>query len=93
MICPPFPNLPAAVQEAHAQRPVQGVIVFGKPGLDPRTSPWTQVVQSVVLQDVLNDLRQRQPQHPLANVLEPLLEHDDDTLETVAAHHYRALKQ
>ncbi len=83
----------AAVQEAHGQRPVQGVIVFGKPGLDPRTAPWTQVVQSVVLQDVLNDLRQRQPQHPLANVLEPLLEHDDDTLESVAAHHYRALKQ
>lgn len=83
----------AAVQEAHAQRPVQGVIVFGKPGLDPRTAPWTQVVQSVLLQDVLNDLRQRQPQHPLVSVLEPLLEPDDDTLESTAAGHYRALKQ
>ena len=83
----------AAVQEAHGQRLVQGVIVFGKPGLDPRTAPWTQVVQSVLLQDVLNDLRQRQPQHPLVNVLKPLLEPDDATLESVAAHHYRALKQ
>lgn len=83
----------AAVQEAHAQRPVQGVIVFGKPGLDPRTSPWTQVVQSVLLQDVLADLRNRHPQHPLANVFEPLLEPDDATLESKAADHYRALKQ
>lgn len=83
----------AAVQEAHRQRPVQGVIIFGKPGLDPRTAPWTQVVRSVLLQDVLNDLRQRQPEHPLVHVLEPLLEPDDDTLESTAAGHYRALKE
>ena len=83
----------AAVQEAHGQRPVQGIIVFGQSGLDPRTAPWTQIVLGVVLQDVLADLRRRNPQHPLANVFEPLLEPSDATLETVAAHHYRALKQ
>jgi predicted transposase YdaD len=83
----------AALQEAHGQRPVQGIILFGQPGLDPRTPPWTQIVQGVVLQDVLAELRQRNPDHPLANVFEPLLEPNDATLETVAADHYRALKQ
>ena len=43
----------AAVQDAFPGRVVQGVVFFGYNNLDPKTAPWTQIVRSYVLPDVL----------------------------------------
>ncbi len=45
----------AAVQDAFPGRVIQGVIFFGYNNLDPQTVPWTQVVRSYVLPDVLQE--------------------------------------
>lgn len=82
----------AAAQEAHAMRPVQGLIMFGRTGLDPQTSPWSRIVRSVVLKDVLPEFARTHAGHPLAAVFEPLVEENLPTLETRAAGLYRVLR-
>jgi predicted transposase YdaD len=54
----------AAVQDIYPGRVVQGVIFFGYNSLDPRTAPWTQVVRSQVLCDVLHEWERKWPTHP-----------------------------
>ena len=82
----------AAVQEAHAMRPVQGLILFGRTGLDPQTPPWSRIVRSVVLKEVLPEFAQTHAGHPLAAVFQPLVEENLPTLETQAAGLYRVLR-
>ena len=62
-----------AVQEANHMRPVQGLIFFGYNDLDPRTEPWTRVVRTFVLPDLLADFEREHPGHPLVAVFQPLL--------------------
>ncbi len=82
----------AAVQEANKMRAVQGVILFGEAGLDPRTAPWTQVVHVCVLRDVVSKLCRTHPNHPLGALFQPLMQEDPVILEEEAVRHYRAIK-
>ncbi len=82
----------AAAQEAHAMRPVQGLILFGRSGHDPQTPPWSQIVRSVVLKEVLPEFARTHTGHPLASVFQPLVEENLPTLETQAAGLYRVLR-
>ncbi len=54
----------AAVQDAFPGRVVQGVIFFGYNKLDPQTVPWTQVVRSYVLPDVLQAMGAKTAETP-----------------------------
>jgi predicted transposase YdaD len=81
-----------ALQEAHQMRAVQGVIFFGYNELDPRTAPWTRVVQTYVLPEVLEAFERERPGHPLAAVFKPLLAEDESVLAREAAGYYRAIK-
>jgi predicted transposase YdaD len=82
----------AAVQEANPGRSVQGVIFFGYNNLDPRTEPWTRVVRSCVLAEVLDAWERERPRHPLVAVFKPLLAESEEALEREAVAHYRAIK-
>lgn len=82
----------AAVQEAHRMRDVQGIVFFGYNNLDPRTSPWTRVVQAYVLPDLLEALERERPEHPLVAVFKPLLAESEESLQREAAQYYRAIK-
>ena len=81
----------AAVQDAFPGRVVQGVIFFGYNGLDPNTAPWTQLVRSYVLPDVLQAWERKQPKHPLVAVFKPLLAESDTVLRRQAAGYFRAI--
>ena len=82
----------AAAQEAHDMRPVQGLILFGTAGLDPQTSPWSQIVRHAVLQEALPEFARTHADHPLAAVFQPLVEESLPALETHAAGLYRVLR-
>ena len=53
----------AAAQRAYAMRDIDGIIVFAKASLDPKTNPWSGIVRSLVLRDAILALERRQPQH------------------------------
>jgi len=82
----------ATVQEAFPGRVVQGVIFFGYNNIDPRTAPWTQVVKSHVLPEVLSEWELKQPKHPLVAVFKPLLAESDEVLGREAAEYFREIK-
>ena len=81
----------AAVQDAFPGRVVQGVIFFGYNSLDPQTVPWTQIVRSYVLPDVLQEWERKQPKHPLVAVFKPLLAESEEVLRRQAAGYFRAI--
>jgi hypothetical protein len=59
--------------------------------LDPQTVPWTQIVRSYVLPDVLYEWERKQPNHPLAAVFKPLLVESEELLRRQAAGYFRAI--
>jgi predicted transposase YdaD len=79
----------AAVQDAFPGWVVQGIIFFGYNKLDPQTAPWTQVVRSYVLPDVLREWERKQPNHPLVAVFKPLLAESEEALQRQAAEYFR----
>jgi hypothetical protein len=81
------------VQTIHPGRVVQGIIFFGYNSLDPRTAPWTQVVRSYVLSDILKKWERKQPKHPLVAVFKPLLAESEEGLEQQAAAYFQNIKQ
>jgi predicted transposase YdaD len=81
----------AAVQDAFPGRVVQGIIFFGYDNLDPQTAPWTQVVRSFVLPDVLQEWERKEPKHPLVAVFKPLLAESDEALKRQAAGYFRSI--
>ncbi len=81
----------AAVQDAFPGRVVQGIIFFGYNSLDPQTVPWTQVVRSYVLPDILQEWERKQPKHPLVAVFKPLLAESEEVLRRQAAGYFRAI--
>ncbi len=82
----------AAVQDAFPGRVVQGLVFFGYNNLDPQTMPWTQVVRSYVLPDVLAEWERKEPKHPLVAVFKPLLAESEEVLQGQAAGYFRAIK-
>jgi predicted transposase YdaD len=83
----------AAVQEEFGMREVRGIIFFGEAKLDPRTQPWASHVRSIVLLDELRRLAERDPDHPLVAVFQPLLAKHASELEQTAGGYFRRLKR
>jgi len=79
----------ALLQEANAWRDIQGVIIFQDRSVDPKTSPWNRWIHVFYLNDLLAQLEQRNPHHPLVAVFKPLVVEDEVTLAEMAKEYYR----
>lgn len=82
----------ALVQQSNAMRDVQGVIFFFDEKLDPKTDPWRQVVHAFYLDELINGLAQREPDHPLVAVFRPVLLESEERLEKEARQYYNQIK-
>jgi len=83
----------AMVQAEHPGRQIDGLVIFASSNLDPRTQPWTQVVASYYLDELLEQLAQHSPEHPLVAVFQPLMQSDRAVLEREAARYYNQITQ
>ena len=81
----------ALIQQKEDYRSVQGIILFLHSGLDPRTKPWCDFVHAFSLVDLLENLAQRQPKHPLVAVFRPVLMESEETLEKHAGEYYNQI--
>ena len=81
-----------AAQAAFHGRAVRGLIIFGSRRCDPKTVPWTQIVQSIVIDEAVESLRQKHSRHPLTAVLQPVVEKRLDVLESTAVESFRIIK-
>lgn len=80
-------------QKQFPGRGVQGIIFFKSRSMDPRTQPWTKVVHSFVLRELLEELEAAQPGHPLVAVFKPLLTPHEEDLAQNAARYYRTIRR
>jgi predicted transposase YdaD len=83
----------AQVQLDHEERSIQGIIVFGRRSFDPKTHPWTSLVQAVYLDEALKRLKAKDPAHPLVAAFSPMFIRDESVLEKEAAQQYRFITQ
>jgi hypothetical protein len=82
----------AAAQEQHQMRAVEGLILFAYNGFDLKTEPWTRIVRSFSIDDLLAGLENRQPGHPLVAVFEPMIIQEDKALADTAVRNYRQIR-
>ena len=82
----------AMLQREADNRCVQGVILFFEERLDPRTEPWTKVVDAFYLDQTLAELAMREPAHPLVAVFRPVMQVDTKTLGKNAAVYYNQIR-
>lgn len=75
----------AIIQSEHPRREVEGIIIFATREMDPRTEPWIQVVSTYYLDEMLEKLSGRCPEHPLVAVFQPLVEKNRELLGRNAA--------
>ena len=80
------------VQSERPGRKVVGIIIFGSRELDHQSDPWCQVVSVYYLDEMLEQLTGRTPNHPLVAVFQPLLEKNRELLERNAAMYYTQIK-
>ena len=83
----------AMVQTEYRGRQVDGFIIFGSRELDPNTEPWTKVVESYCLDELLEKLALHAPEHPLVAVFQPLFQADRTILEREAARYYNQITE
>ncbi|HBJ35057.1 MAG TPA: hypothetical protein DDZ51_09945 [Planctomycetaceae bacterium] len=83
----------AMVQAEHPGRQVDGFIIFASRSLDSRTEPWTKVVASYYLDELLEQLSQHAPEHPLVAVFQPLMQTDRTILERDVARYYNQITE
>jgi predicted transposase YdaD len=89
------------LMEAHPKREVRGLLLFLIPEHDPQTPPWPDLIERdpdppirrVYLIDVLDELRQTDPDHPLLATFLPFLIEDQAQLRTQAPAAYRIIQQ
>ena len=81
----------ALLQAEYPTRNVEGIIIFGSRELDPRTDPWVKIVSVYYLDDLIEQLSERSPNHPLVAVFQPLVESNRDILESNAAQYYNQI--
>ncbi len=87
--------------ERHLQQPVRGLLLFLSPEHDPKTEPWHSAIahnpdlplRRVYLTDVLEQLRQTQPEHPLLATFLPYLIEDRTRLREQAPIAYGQIQQ
>jgi len=82
----------AIIQQEHPGREVQGLVIFGSRDLDPRTDPWARVVSAYYLDELLAELAQTSPDHPLVALFQPLVEKNTDLLRQNAGKYYTQIE-
>lgn len=82
----------ALLQKQNPHRVICGFILFLDPTLDPKTVPWTRIIQSISLVEAIAKLQQEDPHHPMIAVFQPLLIENDENLEKEAGLCYTRIK-
>ncbi len=82
----------AQIQEENGSASIEGIILFATAKLDPKTLPWTKVVRSVFLDEMLTELEEEDVSHPLVAVFKPVFEANKTELEKHAAKYYRQIE-
>ena len=82
----------ASLQQEHAGREVQGIVIFASNDLDPKTSPWSQVVSAYYLDEMLAELAKTSPDHPMIALFQPLIEKDRERLQANASKYYTQIE-
>ncbi|MCP4752864.1 MAG: DUF2887 domain-containing protein, partial [Proteobacteria bacterium] len=77
-----------------------GVIVFGDRSLDPKTTPWARMVTAkppffwvFYLEELLKELAEKNPEHPLLAVFQPFIQKDDQQLKKDVPKHYARIEK
>ncbi|NEX17722.1 MAG: hypothetical protein C1943_14145 [Halochromatium sp.] len=87
--------------ERRLEQPVRGLLLFLSPEHDPQTEPWHSTfardpqcpIRRVYLIEVLEQLRQTQPEHPLLATFLPYLVEDRERLREQAPLAYGQIQQ
>ena len=82
----------AIIQEEHAGRDVEGILIFGSKELDPKTAPWSEVVSAYYLDEMLSELENTSPDHPLVALFQPLIEKNNNRLQENANQYYTQIE-
>jgi len=82
----------AIIQQENPGREVQGLVIFGSRDLDPRTDPWSKVVSAYYLDEMLSELAETSPDHPLVALFQPLVEKNTDLLRQNAKNYYTQIE-
>jgi len=90
----------AAYGVENPQREIRGILVFTHDQLDKKTLPWhtltqhkNQMFQVVYLENYLNELEKKDPNHPLVATFKPYRINDKQILKKNAKSWYRRIKQ
>ena len=82
----------AIIHEQHAGREVHRILIFGSRELDPKTAPWSQVVSVYYLNEMLAELENTSPDHPLVALFQPLIEKSNKRLQENASQYYTQIE-
>ena len=80
------------LQKQNPHREIRGIILFLDPTLDPKTIPWTRIIQSISLAEAVNRVQKDDPHHPIIAVFQPLLIENSENLEREAGVCYARIK-
>ncbi len=61
--------------------------------LDPKTEPWTKVVRVYYRDELILDIANREPNHPLVAVFRPVFTKNRDELKKEAAKYYNQIAE
>ena len=82
----------AMIQQEHAGREVQGILIFGSKEMDPQTLPWSKVVSAYFLDEMIAGLEKSSPDHPLVALFQPLVEKSNKRLHDNASRYYTRIE-
>ncbi len=82
----------AMLQRQAGNRAIQGILLFFEESLDPKVQPWHSIIEVFYLAEILEELSQQQPEHPLVAVFRPVLQDDSEILGKQAAKYYNQIK-
>jgi len=82
----------AMIQQEHAGREVQGILIFGSKEMDPQTLPWSKVVSAYFLDEMIAGLEKSSPDHPLVALFQPLVEKSNKRLHDNASRYYTQIE-
>ncbi len=90
----------AIFSENNPTKDLRGLIIFTKESLDPKTKPWYLLAkienshfQVFYLDEILDKLEKKSPEHPLILVFKPFLVDDETELKSQSNNWYSKLQQ
>ncbi len=83
----------ALLHQTNVKRQIEAVILFATRKLDPRTKPWSAVIRAVYIDEAIEELRKKDPRHPLVAAFEPVFEKRQSRLAAKARTCYNSIQK